>query len=217
MSTTTHPKSEAYKELYAKIVFALDEIKDFLSDEDLRRRKFYRLLPILKEYLELLESSEEDNKRKGLLHKLLGAKPSSERDAEAFLRQNADSFLQLEDCARCKCLSCPKDCKMEGCSRCEPGHGCRVSSCDNKESAVWTYGFKTLELRNNDTGNTETFEVRTVVQDLQYKQLYIVLDRRGDKVILYYYPGLKGDDYGEIKDADDLNFAANAFENRNCE
>ena len=213
MGLQTQAEQDKYRELYAKIVFALDEIHDFLSEDDLKRRRFVRLLPVLKNYSDMLDESAEDEKKAGIFGRLFHKSGKSPSVGE-YRRRNADAFLQLEDCARCKCLNCVRDCKMEGCSRCEPGHGCRVASCDNKESAVWTYGFKSLDLQNNATGRTETFEVKAVVQDLAYKQRYIILENNGGKIVLYYYPGLKGDDYGEVTDADDLNFAVKAYENR---
>ena len=193
---------DEYKELYSKLVLGIDDVHDFVEKADLDKRRCVKLLPVITQYISILENSVGDGKHKA---------PSPE-NALKFKQQHQEELEKLHDCAECKCLKCTRDCKMAGCSRCEPSFRCKLASCDNEKAAVYTVEGKTVDLTNNDSGETESLKVLAVVQDLEYKQFYIILERSGEKVVLYYYPEAAGDTYGEVTDQDDLNFAINAYE-----
>ena len=45
--------------------------------------------------------------------------------------------------------------------------------------------------------------------------LYIALENlldNSDKLLLYYYPGISGDDFGEITDPDEFNLVVETYE-----
>jgi len=181
------------KELYAKIVFGNDDVQDLLDKEEFKNRRCVRFIPILKEYVDLLAAND--------IFKI-----------SVFKQTHNEDLTKIKDCVDCTCLHCTRDCAMSGCKGCDINHKCKVASCDNKVSAVWTFADKTIELQNNKTGRNERLKVLATIQDLEYKQLYIVLDQNGERVVLYYYPSISGDTYGEITDTDDLEFAAKALE-----
>lgn len=193
-----------YKQLYATLIFGIDDVDGFLEKADLDKRRCIKLLPVLTEYKEMLENAVGDGKHKAEI-------PDS---LLSFRQQHLQELEKLKDCAECKCLKCARDCNMSGCNRCDPGCKCKIVSCDNKKAAIYTFDNKTVDLKNNDTGGFENLKALAVIEDLEYKQLYIVLERGSEKVIMYYYPSIKEDSYGEISDLEDMDFAVKAFENR---
>lgn len=199
-----NPKTEydEYREIYSKLVFGIDDIKDFVDEAALNRRRCVKYLPILKEYVDKLELLCGGNK----------APKELPRDVRQYREEHAEELEKLRDCAECKCAKCSKECGMSGCGRCDPAEKCRVIYCDNKTTAVYRYDGKTAALTNNDTGMAEELRILAVIEDVQYKQFYIVFERGGEKLVLYYYPGVSSDNYAEIKDEEDLDFAVKAYE-----
>ena len=191
-----------YKELYAALVLGIDDVHDYIDKADLDKRRCVRLLPVLNEYIGMLEKALGDGKRK----------VSPPESLIGFRTQHREELEKLRDCTTCKCLKCARDCNMSGCSRCEPGFRCKVASCNNKTSAVYVFENREIELANGETGENENLKVLAVVEDLECKQLYIILERNAEKIIMYYYPGIDGDKYGEITDTEDLEFAVKAYE-----
>lgn len=195
---------EACKELYSTLIFGIDDIDDFLEKSDLDRRKCIKLLPVLNEYKGLLQKALEETKDETQV-------PAS---LHQFRTEHFEELEKLKDCAKCKCLNCARDCNMAGCERCDPSFRCKITSCDNKTAAVYDFDDKWIDLINNDTGVNERLKVLAVIQDLEFDQLYIILKRENDKLIMYYYPSIDEDTYGEITDSDDMDFAVKAFENQ---
>lgn len=198
------PKAEydVYREAYSKLVFALDDIRGFVDEAALNRRRCVEYLPILKEYVDKLELLCGGNK----------APKTLPDDVRRFREQHAEELEKLRDCANCRCAKCSKECGMSGCERCEPAQKCRVIYCDNKTAAVYAFDGKTATLTNNDTGMAEELRVLAVIEDVEYKQFYIVFERGSEKLVLYFYPGVSSDNYAEIKDEEDLDFAVKAYE-----
>lgn len=198
------PKTEydEYREAYSKLVFAMDDIKDFVDEAALNRRRYVQYLPILKEYVDKLELLCGGNK----------APKTLPEDVRQFREQHAEELEKLRDCAQCQCAKCSKECGMSGCDRCEPAQKCHIIYCDNKTTAVYAFDGKTATLTNNDTGMVEELRVLAVIEDVEYKQFYIVFERNSEKLVLYFYPGVSSDNYGEIKDEEDLDFAVKAYE-----
>lgn len=203
-------EQEDYGKLYSDVIFALEEIEEFVPKEQLAERKFIEYLPVLKTYLDMLKNTEVDNNSRGTFGKLFHSHSSAEETIEGFKAQNFDKLNQIRSCISCKCLTCPSECIMEGCNRCDKSG--RVAKCDKKTTAVYTFTNKKLELNNNKTGENDIYNVLAIVQDKGYNQLFIIIELRGEKFVLYYYPGISEDTYGEISDVEDFNFALNAYE-----
>ncbi|NRZ09700.1 hypothetical protein DFR90_002161 [Clostridium beijerinckii] len=73
-----------------------------------------------------------------------------------------------------------------------------------------------LELTNNDTGISSKYNVLAVVEDCTLDNLYILLENfnnSNDKLVLYYYPGIKEDSYGEITDPNEFDFVVETYQN----
>lgn len=202
----------AAKECYKDAVFAVDDAQDFIPKEILNQRKYVKYIDSIKSYIDLGEAALSEENKRGFISKIIGTSTSMDL-VDKFEIDNAigEKLEQIKICSKCACFKCARDCRMESCNRCETGCGCHISSCDNTTS-VYLIRNKKLELHNDKTDKLEIFNVLGIVQDLQYTTFYIVLELNGEKVILYYYPGISEDTYGEIKDVEDFNFAYKAFD-----
>ena len=196
--------------LYADVIFPLEEIQEFVPKEQLKERKFVEYLPVLKAYTDMLKKAEINNNGKGTVGKFFSWNDSQQTVIEKFKAENIEKFDQIRSCVKCKCLTCPNECIMEGCNRCDKSG--RVAKCDKKTICVYTFTTKTLELTNNKTGRPALYNVLSIIQDKQYNQLFIIIELNAEKFVLYFYPGISEDTYGEITDVEDFNFAFNSYE-----
>lgn len=202
-------EKEDYGKLYADVIFALEKLDGFVTKEELLKRKFYENLPTLEAYIKLVKDAEIEQNSKGKLAKLF-ASNSQEKILEDFKQENYEKLERTRNCVNCECINCLSECVMEGCNRCWLGG--KVASCDKKTTCVYTFKNKKIELNNDKTGETDMYNVLSIVQDKEYNQLFIIIELSGEKYVLYYYPGISEDTYGEISDVEDFNFALGAFE-----
>lgn len=200
-----------YKKIYTDIIFALDEIKPFVDDKTLNKRKYIKIIADLKKYIKMLEDHQRKEKKRTFINKIFSSNENSLYQIEQFKAENTKKFNQLKDCSKCKCFNCTLDCKMESCNRCEPSG--KVKSCDNKTNSVYVFKDKKIYLANDRTGETNLWSVLGIIQDLEYNQYYIIVELKDEKMVLYYYPGISEDEFGEISDIEDFNFAIECFEN----
>lgn len=205
---------EFYGKIYSDIAFAIDDISGLIDERDFKNRKYTSKQPILAKYIELLNSAESEskNKNKGFFKNLF------EDDKyinllESYKTDHRSELNQLEDCTSCQCLKCTAQCKFDSCGRCSDRG--KVASCDHSRTNVVTYKNRTLDLTNNDTGMDDRYNVLAIVQDVLKDKRYILIENisNGERFILYYYPGIKEDSYGEITNEEDFNFAAEAYDN----
>lgn len=210
------------KTLYSEVIYAIDEIGEFVPQQELKRRRCVKFLPTIKTYIDMIEKAIVEEERKSTFSKLFSSNKKSIELIEDYKRDNQEAFSETKNCMKCKCFKCAKSCKMENCNRCEQGTGCRIVSCDNDTKAVYLFKNKKLRLTNDKTGEDDYYNVLGIIQDLEsikynnelpgYGQFYIIIELHGEKFTLYYYPGIDEDTYGEISDVEDFNFATQAFE-----
>ena len=172
------------KKLYSDIIFAMESLDGYVSDETLDRRKYIHYLSIVK------ECCEDDNKIKS--------------------KEDTEILRQLVNCQKCKCFKCDKECIADGCNRCESDG--MVSQCDNNISTVYCFSNKTFKLKSNKLRSTKEYKVLAIIEDLEYKEFFVVLLFDKKKYVAYYYPEVGGDTFSEIKDIEDFNFAIKVFE-----
>lgn len=204
-------EKEFYGKIYSSIAFAIDDISGFLDNTTLNNRKYVSRQPVLKKYMELLDTANiESKKKKGFLGNIF------EDDKyinllSTYKSDHREDFQQLETCCSCQCLKCTADCKFDSCGRCE--NSGQVAYCDHARTNVVVYKNKTLNLVNNSTGMDDRYTVLAIVQDSLKDKRYILIENisDGERFILYYYPGIREDSYGEISIEDDFNFAADAY------
>jgi len=197
--------------IYTDVAYAISEISPFVSERDLNIRKYVVKAPILQEYIKLLDSAETEGKKKSLFS-MFKSNPATEllQDYKAKHREN---FKQLEKCSHCTCLNCAFECNFKKCSSCRSGS--MLYFCDKSKVNVRKFDDFTLDLTNNDTGRASKYKVLAVVEDCKLDKLYILLQNfsdSNDKLVLYYYPGIKEDSYGEITDPEEFDFVVETYQ-----
>lgn len=198
--------------IYTDIAYAIDEISPFIDEDDLKKRKYYTKAHVLQNYIKLLDSTEAQTGKKSIFSffKSDGGDVTPLHDYKA---KNIKTFNQLEKCSKCQCLNCSCECNFWGCESCRENS--LIASCDKKKINVRKFDNFTLDLTNNDTGKSSKYKVLAVLEDCILERQYIIienLDNYEDKLVLYYYPGIKEDTYGEITDAQEFDFVVEAFQ-----
>lgn len=203
-------EKEHYGKIYIDINYAIDNITPFLGEGIKKRKYSHKLLP-LKKYIELLDSANSEVSKSGLLGIFKDEKYIDL--LKGYKADNLELFNCLENCSNCKCLNCVEECSFSCCEGCRDG--ARIAECDHKKINVTLHDNFSLNLTNNDTGKDERYKVLATLEDIEKDKRYIITSNvyTGDKYILYYYPGIKEDTFGEIKDEDEFDFIASTFEN----
>lgn len=196
---------------YTNIAYAINEISPFIEEKDLKKRRYYTRIDILKKYIDLLDSTEVEAKKKSFANKFKSN--DRIRELKNYKQKNSEVFNQLENCSNCQCLSCSFECKFKGCSGCK--NSSFLKACDKEKLNVRVYDSFNLDLTNNNTGKTSKYKVLATVENCELDKLYILLENlydSGDKLILYYYPGLSSDDFGEITNQEEFDLVVQAYQ-----
>jgi hypothetical protein len=204
-----------YGKIYSDIAFAIDGIQGFLDDDTLRNRKYFSRQAVLKRYIELLDSAKIEDKSKGFLGSLFNGDKYI-GILKDFKKDHQEELGQLLNCSKCQCLNCTAACKFDSCNGCRSGK--HISYCDHKKTNVSFFDNSEgsiIKLVNNKTGAEDRYQILAIVQDAENDKRYILIENLRDKerFILYYYPRLPEDEYGEITNESDFNYAASAYEN----
>jgi hypothetical protein len=204
-----------YGKLYSDIAFAIDEIQDFLDKDIVKNRKYVSRQPLLKKYIDLLDAAKSEDKSKGFFGSLFGGDKYT-GILKDFKKDHHQEFNQLEKCTKCECLKCIAICKFDSCNGCRNGE--RIGFCDHEKTNLAFFDGSEdsiIELVNNKTGQDDRYEIMAIIQDPINDKRYIVIENAHDRerFILYLYPRISQDEYGEITDETDFNFAASAYEN----
>lgn len=198
--------------IYAEIMFALSEISPFVDENKLRQKKYSSKSKTLKEYVELLDSAETQCKKKSLFS-IFKSDPSITL-LKDYKVKNKDDFSQLEKCYKCVCLNCSFQCRFKSCSSCR--NNSLLTFCDKNKVNVRKFDNFTFNLTNNDTGISSKYKVLAVIEDCTIDKQYILLENftdANDKLVLYYYPGIKSDSFGEITNVQEFDFIVETYQN----
>ncbi len=203
-----------YGKMYVDINYAIDNISPFLDKKTFNNRKYTVKLPVLKKYMELLDSAEGESKKNGLMNIF---KSDKQLDSlNSYKRDNKESLSQLEKCSKCACLNCTVECKFDSCLGCRP-HS-KIVFCDHQKINITFHDNFILDLTNNRTGKADKYKVLATIQDCLLERKYIIIQNivsAQDRFILYYYPGISEDDFGEIEDAEEFDYIASVYESVN--
>ena len=72
MSTRIEEEKNKYNKVYTDLVFASDDLKQMLDEDELNKRSFITKVETLKDYMSFLDKLERGSKaKKGLFAKLL--------------------------------------------------------------------------------------------------------------------------------------------------
>ncbi|WP_238882127.1 DUF1292 domain-containing protein [Clostridium sp. YIM B02551] len=203
-------EKETWGKIYTDIFYAIDNISPFLPEDFLKKKKFYVKGKVLKDFINLLEEEEQKGNKKGFFNKFSSPNLSSINNFKA---QNKDTLTQLENCSKCACLNCVVECSFKTCSGCR--RNSYIRTCDHSKINVRLHSGFTLDLTNNDTGKENRFKVLATLENCEKEQEYIIIQNimdSNDRYILYLYPGIKEDTYGEITDEEEFDLIAESFE-----
>jgi hypothetical protein len=201
---------ERYGKAYVDLTYAIDNISPFLEREELNKRKYVTKLPVLKRYIDLIESAEREvNKKGGFLSFFNDDKYIDLLNS--YKKDNADALNQLEHCSKCVHRNCTEG-KFDGCLGCRENS--RIVHCDHERINVTFHDNWILTLNNDRTGDVDKFKVLATLQDAQKNQKYIIIEnvRTDEKFVLYYYPGISEDSYGEISDPEEFDYVVSTYQ-----
>lgn len=211
----TEKEKQTLGKVFTDISYAIDNISPFLEKEELSKRKYVIKLPVLDKYIDMLEASETSAKNKKGLFSIF-RNDNTISDLESYKTKNIESLNQLTTCSTCKCLNCVAECKFNACSDCR--RNSHTESCDHERFCVTFHDNFTLDLTNNDTGKRNKYKTLATIKDSLSDKRYILIENildKDDKFILYYYPTLSGDEFGEIEDVSEFDTIAGIYEQSN--
>ncbi|CAB1254356.1 DUF1292 domain-containing protein [Clostridium sp. MT-14] len=199
-----------YGKIFVDITYAIDNISPFVDKKILTRRKYTAKIATLKKYIELIEAAESDLNTKNFFKRLNADKYISL--LESYKNDHLESLSQLEKCADCECLNCTADCKFDSCLGCKSGSN--IIYCDREKINLTKHDNFSINLVNNRTGENDRYFVLATLQDIKLDKKYIIIKNivSKEKFILYYYPGISEDSYGEITDAHEFDFIVSTFQ-----
>lgn len=203
-------EKKEYGKLYADITYAIDNISPFLEREELNRKKFVKRIDVLKRYIDLIDSCASETSKGGLF-KFLKSDNSLDM-LKDYKRDNGETFSQLNKCSKCSCLNCSSPCCFDSCAGCRTGS--YIGSCDHKRMNVTMQSNFTLDLTNDRTGLPDKYNVLATLQNCQDDKKYIIIQsvQQRNKFVLYYYPGIVEDTYGEIDDSEEFDLVVTTYE-----
>lgn len=203
-------EKEHYGKIYVDISYAIDNISPFIGD-DIKKRRYSAKLSPLKKYIDLIDSADSEVSKSGLFGMFKDEKYIDL--LKSYKMDNLELLNNLENCSRCKCLNCVEACTFSCCAGCRDG--ARIADCDHKRINVTLHDSFMLNLTNNETGEDDRYKVLATLEDIEKDKRYIITlnIHTNDKYILYYYPGIKEDTFGEITDEDEFDFIASTFQN----
>ena len=205
-------EKDIWGKVYVNISYGIDNVAPFLNENTLKIRKYHGKVDVLKKYITLLESSEAECKKNAssFLGRFKGNNSISL--ISSYRNDNREEFNQLKNCSKCSCLNCPKDCKFNSCRGCRPDS--LIKKCDHEKINMTVHDNFILNLTNNSTGRPSSYKVLATLQDCELQRQYIIIENiidKEDKFVLYYYPGISEDDYGEISDVEEFDFIVETF------
>jgi hypothetical protein len=203
-------EKEYYGKIFVDINYGIDNITHFISEEELARRKYTSRLPVLKKYIDAIEGVEKEAGKGGFLGMFNNDKYTDLLNG--YKKDHREELAQLEKCSNCKCLNCTMECKFESCGGCRDS--AEVVSCDHKKINVVFYDSLLIDLTNDRTGKDEKYKVLAITENIERDRKYIVIEgiHTREKFILYYFPGISEDSYGEITDEKEFAEIVSAYE-----
>jgi hypothetical protein len=203
-------EKERYGKVYIDLAYAVDNISPFLQREELNKRKYVTKLPVLKKYIDLIESAEREVHKKGGFLNFFNDDKYIDL-LNSYKNDNSDALNQLEHCSKCVHRNCTED-KFDGCQGCRENS--RIVHCDHDRINVTFHDNWILTLNNDRTGDIDKFKVLATLQDASKNQKYIIIDniRTDEKFVLYYYPGISEDNYGEISNPEEFDYVVSTYQ-----
>lgn len=203
-------EKDKYDKIFVDINYAISSVSPFLDKDALNIRKYVAKVSVLKKYIDLIEQKEREFKNAGFFSKLKGINYIS--SIKDYKNDNYKSLLQLEKCSTCECLNCTAPCNFDSCLSCKSAS--KIVHCDRQRINASKYDAFSVNLVNNNTGQNNNYTVLATLQDIKSNKRYIIIENIDlkEKFILYYYPEISGDNYGEISNSQEFDFIVSTFQ-----
>lgn len=206
-----------YEKIYVDINYAINDINEFLPKDRISQRKYISKSDTLKDYIKLIDTLESKYNKKSIF-KIFQKEDSYTEKLDKYKKEHEPHFKQIENCLKCSCFKCINECNFDTCLGCRSNS--KIVMCDHKNVNATAYSDYTLSLTNNETNEDDTYKVLSTIQVLNDSKRYIVIqniNNQDEKYILYHYPGIKEDDYGEITDACEFDYVSQIFNSCNLD
>ncbi|WP_333859597.1 DUF1292 domain-containing protein [Clostridium sp.] len=203
-------EKDKYGKIFVDINYAISSVSPFLDKDTLNIRKYVAKVSVLKKYIDLIEQIEREFKNASFFNKLKSTNYIS--PIKDYKNDNYKALLQLEKCSTCECLNCTAPCNFDSCLSCKSAS--KIVYCDRQRINVSKYDAFSVDLINNTTGKNNNYTVLATLQDVKLNKRYIIIENIAlkEKFILYYYPGISEDNYGEISNSQEFDFIVSTFQ-----
>lgn len=201
-------EKKKYDKIYTELVFAVNDLKQILSDEEIRKRVFIRKVNDLSDYMNFLNSLniEDGKESRGLFSKLFKKNIDVETQIQAYLtKDKRESINKLDKCVKCKCINCVNECHFNRCISCRELE--YTYECD-KEKFVFTKSTDTVSLYSGD--EEFKFDVKGYLIEINEdkslsRYVYLIDTKDNDNQQLLEYFKFKGEEsYDSVIDGDDI-------------
>lgn len=189
-----------YNKIYTDLVFAYDDLKQMLSDEELNKRTFIKRVDTLKDYMNFLDSIEKESKndKKRIFGKIFKVEKDPEEKINKYLtRDRIIDIDKLDKCTKCKCRNCVSSCSMNQCLNCREKEF--VSEC-NKKDTLATNSYDTVTLYQDDKEfifNVKAYLIERDNEGNYSRYVYLVDSKDYDNQHILKYYKFKGEEYYE--------------------
>ncbi|WP_338562830.1 hypothetical protein QJR60_05185 [Paraclostridium sordellii] len=207
MSEKILKEKNKYDKMYTDLMFAVNDLKQILTDKELNKRVFIRKVYDLSDYINFLDNLEKEEKRedKGLFSKIFKKKLDVDSDIQAYLtRDKRESIRKLDKCMKCKCINCVSECCFNRCLNCRELE--YTYECD-KSQFVFTKSSDTVTLYNEDEEfkfDVKGYLIEKHEDDSLSRYVYLVDINDSDNQQLLEYFKFKGEEsYDSVIEDDD--------------
>lgn len=196
MSSIILDEKKKYEKIYTDLMFATNDLKQILDEEEIRKRVFIKKVDELSNYMAFLEDLEMKNKNEGkniFLRIFKNQNQIDEKIKSYLTKDKKDSIKKLEKCKKCKCINCIEKCKFKRCVNCKELE--YTYECD-KEKFVFTKSSDIVTLYSRD--EKFEFEVKGYLIELNdnllRRYVYLVDIKNNDNQQLLEYLKFKGEE-----------------------
>lgn len=196
MITRVEEEKNKYNKVYTDLLFAYDDLKQILDEDELNKRSFISKVDTLKDYMNFLDKLERDSKeKKGLFAKLFNKELDVDSKINNYLSKDKMINLnKLNKCSLCKCINCVNKCPMNQCFNCRENE--YVINC-NKVDSLLTNCDETVTLYNGDKEiifNVKAYLIEKDKSGNYSRYIYLIDSKDYDNQHILKYSKFKGEE-----------------------
>ena len=195
------------KEKYGNLSYKISSCLTDLEGYDVKRFDskdcFYKNnFKLLDELLDKINRVESELKSKNIVMRIISPSSPSMDDLRDYVCSISSDLNQLENCSKCSCFRCVKDCMFDSCKECEKSS--YISVCNKDEYNSRVFNDKVIYLKDESDGRSKAFRLVAIIEieDDNRFIFLISINNPSIKKVLEYKPRITGIEYGEIKDVD---------------